>query len=478
MSTIDDLLDVAENNLLAGIVDKKVNDELNHFISDREESVNPKEAQDYWYFKGVISWARALNCLGRGDDALKLINRYYEKLMKMDEEIRKSISADSKLSDEEKIKTIRAASFMAGIRYTKGMIFFIKAHDAIKKQQKKEAFNLLIDSTGAGAQFYNCATKNTGSSEAFKSIIRYDEVRRLGQLRFQKILKDLPLSFLDQGKAFYSLQKFKQAAKFFEKYKSLSVSIEAFEALYLLIPSYVKSDQIEKVDEILNLMEEKYLKFNKKPKDYFTKMNLYMSGIYKKMMEETKDESKKIEYDKIRTQYYLNTVMPCDSRKSSSVAYALANKSFKNLFNSISMEDSSRIDENLKEVKERYNKIITDFPKSQEASKSYKKLAQINEYFKDWPKAILCQKKYFSSIPSKTIRQRIDKLNCLFAIANIYMQTRDYKSVKTSIEEFKEFYKNHDFQTDSLSYQSELEKINQQVEILSKGIKSVGHKDN
>ena len=114
------------------------------------------------------------------------------------------------------------------------------------------------------------------------------------------------------------------------KFKDKPVTEEGYEAIYLIIPSCVKSDQLDKVDEYLNILRDKYIKYNKEPKAYYTKMCLYLSGVYKKKMDEEKDEAKKAEFDKIRTDYYKRTLDVGEG--NAPVAYALANKEFKLTF--------------------------------------------------------------------------------------------------------------------------------------------------
>ena len=416
--------------------------QLEKFIEAQIKSEWDK--MDYWFFKGVIERARAYALIGQEDKALSTLDKFYEKLMKMDEEIKQSILSDKKLSKADKAKMVPAASFMAGIRYVKGIAYLIKSKKLYKSNQK-EAKKLLIGKTGAAVQFYLCTLKSKGSSEAFKSIIRYGDCRDLVKKWLDKNIKPLQVNPMEIGKAYYSLQHYDKAIEQFAKFKDKPATEEGYEAMYLLIPSCVKSDQLDKVDEYLNVLRDKYIKYNKEPKAYYTKMCLYLSGVYKKKMDEEKDEAKKSEFDNIRTEYYKRTLEFGEG--NAPVAYALANKDFKLTFDLQKQGKKAEAKEQYRKAIKTYEGIVSRYSSSLEAVKSYKKMAQLHEYFKDLNKAAENYQAYSERLATPDVAGRVDKATIMFGVANIYFQKEDYAKTGESLKGLKAYMAKEDLNT-------------------------------
>lgn len=422
------------------------------------------EKMDYWFFKGVIERARAYALIGQEEKALSTLDKFYEKLMKMDAEIKKSILEDKTLSKSDKAKMVPAASFMAGVRYVKGITYLIQAKKKFKSN-KDEAVKLLAGKTGAAVQFYLCTLKNKGSQEAFKSIIRYGDCKDLVKEWLGKNMKPLQVSPMEIGKAYYSLQRYDKAIEHFSSFKSKAVSEEGYEAIYLTIPSLVKSEQLDKVDEYLDLLGSKYIKYNKKPNDYYTKMCLYLSGVYKKKMDEEEDEVKKSEYDKIRTAYYKRTLDVGEG--NAPVAYALANKEFKLTFDLQKQKKKSEAKEQYLKAIETYEGIVKKYPSSTEAVKSYKKIAQLHEYFKDLNKAAEAYMAYSERLATPDVAGRIDKATIMFGVANIYFQKEDYAKTGESLKALKAYLGKEDLGTDDSKQKKTIQTLKENSSLLS-----------
>ena len=422
------------------------------------------QKMDYWFFKGVIERARAYTLIGQEEKALSTLEKFYERFMKMDEEIKQSILADEKLSGSQKKKMIPAASFMAGIRYVKGLTYLIQAKKKYKSN-KDEAVKLLAGRTGAATQFFLCVRDNKGSSEAFKSILRFGDCKDLVKEWLGKSLKPLKVNPMDIGKAYYSLQRYDKAIEYFSKFKDKAATEEGYEAIYLMIPSLVKSDQLDKVDEFLDILGTKYIKYNKKPNDYYTKMCLYLSGVYKKKMEEETNEGKKFEYDQIRTAYYKRTLE--GEGGNAPVAYALANKEFKLTFELQKQNKKSEAKQQYLKAVETYQGITKKYPSSTEAVNSYKRMAQLHEYFKALDKAAEAYMAYSERLATPDVAGRVDKATIMLSAANIYFQKEDYTKTRESLKALKNYLSKEDLNTDDTKQKRIIQELRENSSLLS-----------
>lgn len=423
------------------------------------------EKMDYWFFKGVIERARAYVLIGQEDKAMATIDKFMEKFLKMDEEVKQTIMGDDKIPKSDKPKMIKAASFMAGIYYTRGLARLIKAKKLNKAKKKDEAKDLLIGRTGAAVQFYLCTLKNKGSNEAFKSILRYGDCRDLAKKWFDKGLKNLKINPMEEGKAFYSLQYYEKALEKFDTFKTKSATKEGYEAMYLAIPSSVKSEQLDRADEYLDVLRDKYLKYNKEPNAYYTKMCLYMSGVYKKKMDETENKEEKAKFDQIRTDYYKRTLEV--GKGNAPVAYSLANKEFVLTFELKKQGKKDEARAQYEKAIKTYEGITSRYPSSLETVKSYKKMAQLHEYFKDFDKAAKNYEAYSERLATPDVTGRIDKVGIMFGVANIYFQREDYAKTSDSLKNIKAYMEKEDLETSDLKQKKVIKTLKENSTLLS-----------
>lgn len=416
---------------------------------------------DYWFFKGVVERARAQALLGQHDKALTTLDTFYPKFKKMDEQIFKSIDEDKTISSADKIIAKQAASIFGGVRYVKGLAYLFKAKklkfkagELMKKKKKgeadkamEEAKGLLIGRTGAAVQFYLATLKNKGSQEAFKSILRYDYCRDLAKKWFDKSMKELKAAPLEIGKAYYSLKYYDKAREYFEKYVEMDPSAEAYEAIYYAIPASVKAEKLDAVEKYLSVLQEKYISFNKKPKDYFTKSCLYLSGVYRTKMNEEQDAAKKKEYDRIRTEYYERSLQ--GGGGSANISYVLANKAFKAAVDLQKAKKRTEAKVQYKKAIDSFSKLISKYPSSSEAVKAYKQMAVLHEYFKDLKSAGEMYEEYLKRVATPDVAGRVDKAQNMFGVVNIYFKGEQYDKVISSIEGLQDYIKKENFKTDN-----------------------------
>jgi tetratricopeptide (TPR) repeat protein len=395
------------------------------------------DKMDYWFFKGVIERARAYALIGQDEKALSTLAKFNEKFVKMDEEVRATIMGDPKISKSEKARMIPAASFKAGIRYVKGLSYLIQAKKLKKKGSDDAAREKLIGRTGAAVQFFLCSAKNRGSGEAFKSIIRYGNCRDFSSKWFDKNLKALSVSPMEQGKAYYSIGHYDKAIENFAQFKTKAASKEGYEAMYLIIPSLVKSDRLDEVDEYLDILKGKYRSYNKAPNAYYTKMCLYLSGVYKTKMEEAKSDEEKSKFDQIRTDYYKRTLDFGEG--NAPVAYALANKEFSLVFKLTEQKKKAEAKTQYLKTIKTYEALVVKYSSSLEAVKAYKKMAQLHEYFKDLEKAAANYKAYSDRLATPDLAGKIDKATIIMGIANIYFQKMNYSKTSESLKDLKAY---------------------------------------
>jgi len=432
---------------------------------------------DYWFFKGVVERARAQALLGQHDKALKTLETFYTKFKKMDEEIFKSIDEDKNIAKADKKKAKDASSIFGGVRYVKGLSYLFKAKklkfkaNELKKQNKNgeadkalaEAKNLLIGRTGAAVQFYLCTLRNKGSQEAFKSILRYDHCRDLAKKWFDKGMKELTAKPLEIGKAYYSLKYYDKAKEYFEKYIDKAPSADAYEAIFYSIPASVKAEKLDGVDKYLDILEEKYIAYNKKPKDYFTQSCLYLSGVYRTKMNEAQDAKKKKEYDQIRTEYYERSLAGGGTPQ---VVYVLANKAFKLAVEHQQARRRAQAKVQYEKAIKSFEKVIAKYPSSTEAVKSYKQMAVLHEYFKDLKKAGDMYEEYLKRVATPDVAGRVDKAQNMFGVVNIYFKGEQYEKVITSIKDLQDYIKKEDFKTDKKELQDKMKSLDENSSLL------------
>ena len=415
---------------------------------------------DYWFFKGVVERARAQALLGQHDKSLKTLETFYTKFKKMDEEIFKSIDEDKNIDKKDKKIAKDASSIFGGVRYVKGLAYLFQAKklkfkaDELTKNKKageaakvmEEAKNLLIGRTGAAVQFYLCTLKNKGSQEAFKSILRYDYCRDLAKKWFDKSMKELTAKPLEIGKAYYSLKYYDKAREYFEKYTTQDPSPDAYEAIFYSIPASVKAEKFDKVNDYLDILEDKYISYNQKPKDYFTQSCLYLSGVYRTKMNEAQDAKKKNEYDRIRTEYYERSLA---GGGTAQVVYVLANKAFKLAVEAKEAKKKAEAKVQYDKSIKSFEKVIAKYPSSTEAVKSYKQMAVLHEYFKDLKKAGEMYEEYLKRVATPDVAGRVDKAQNMFGVVNIYFKGEQYEKVISSIKDLQDYITKEDFKTEN-----------------------------
>ena len=432
---------------------------------------------DYWFFKGVVERARAQALLGQHDKALKTLETFYPKFKKMDEEIFGSIDEDKNIAKGDKALAKSASSIFGGVRYVKGLSYLFKAKklkakaDELTKKKKnaeakkamEEAQALLIGRTGAAVQFYLCTLKNKGSQEAFKSILRYDHCRDLAKKWYDKSMKELKAEPLEIGKAYYSLKYYDKAREYFEKYVEKAASPQAYEAIFYAIPASVKAEKLDLADKYLDILETKYIDFNKKPKDYFTKSCLYLSGVYRTKMNEEQDAAKKKEYDRIRTEYYERSLA---GGGTAQVTYVLANKAFKQAVEAKQAKKRAEADAKYKKAISSFQKVVDKYPSSTEAVKSFKQMAILHKYFKDLKSAGAMYEEYFKRVATPDVAGRVDKAQVMLDRADIYFIDKQFEKVLTAIGTLEEYMKKEDLKTDDKDLIAKLKTLNENKSLL------------
>ena len=475
-----DLNDMAEKIALKDIgvaadakVDVKALEQLIKIQIEAEWGPN-----DYWFFKGVVERARAQALLGQHDKALETLDTFYPKFKKMDEQIFKSIDEDKEISRTDKVLAKQAASIFGGVRYVKGLAYLFKAKklkfkaDELVAKKKKadadkimaEVKTLLIGRTGAAVQFYLCTLKNKGSQEAFKSILRYDYCRDLAKKWFDKSMKELKAEPLEIGKAYYSLKYYDRAREYFEKYLEKAPSAEAYEAIYYSIPACVKSEKLDQVEKYLSVLQGKYIDYNKKPKDYFTKSCLYLSGVYRTKMNEATDPAKKKEFDRIRTEYYERSLQ--GGGGTAAVNYVLANKAFAASIDLQKAKKRTEAKAQYKKAIESFANVIEKFPSSSEAVRSFKQMAVLHEYFKDLKSAGEMYEEYLKRVATPDVAGRVDKAQNMFGVVNIYFKGEQYDKVLTSIKTLQDYINKEDFKTDDNELLSKMKSLDENSSLL------------
>lgn len=433
--------------------------------------------KDYWFYKGVVERARAQALLGKHDDALKTIETFYPQFNKIDEQIFKAIDEDKNIAKADKDSAKKASSIFAGVRYDKGLTYLLKAKklkfkadELVKKKKQgeadaamKEAKDLLIGRTGAAVQFYLCTLKNKGSQEAFKSILRYDYCRDLAKKWYGSSMKELKAEPLEIGKAYYSLKYYDKAREYFAKYKEAAPSAKAYEAIYYAIPASVKGEKFDLANEYLDILENKYLEYNKKPKDYFTQACLYLSGVFRTKMNEAQEADKKKEYDRIRTAYYERSL---SGGGTAQVVYLLANKTFKT---AVELRKEKKKAESTKLYKKAiadFQKVIDRYPSSTEAVKSYKQMAVLHEYFKDLKSAGEMYEEYLKRVATPDVAGRVDKAQNMFGVVNIYFKGEQYDKVLNAIKALQDYIKEEDFKTSDKELQDKMKNLEENNSLL------------
>ena len=94
-----------------------------------------------------------------------------------------------------------------------------------------------------------------------------------------------------------------------------------------------------------------------------------------------------------------------------------------------------------------YEGIVSKYASSLEAVKSYKKMAQLHEYFKDLNKAAENYQAYSERLATPDVTGRIDKATIMFGVANIYFQKEDYVKTGESLKGLKAYMAKEDLDT-------------------------------
>ncbi|MCM8534520.1 MAG: hypothetical protein NE334_01145 [Lentisphaeraceae bacterium] len=436
--------------------------EISSFDDDRLDKSH------HLFFRRILLKARALNCLGKVAQCLGILDRFSEEFTKADTEIEQKINDDKKYLEKDKERIKAAASFKAGIHYTKGMSLLLKSIDVKESGYDKKADLLLLGDDGALDYFKLCLEQNKDSLEYFYSIIRYYQCQQLAKKWFGKELKNLSISNLDHGKAYYSVKQYAKAVKYFDAYKDKEATQSGYDAMYYIIPSLVKSDQINNVDEYLNILRKKYIKFDIEPKNYVTKIHLYMSGVYKKMMEETKDELKKKEYDKIRTNYYLAVYRP--SHNEADIHYLLALKNFSKAFE---LHKLNKIDDAKSQYEHAiwaFEELVKKHPDSLEATKAFEKMGQLHEYFKIFDQAAKMYHAYAERKPITNEADQIDKISILYNVAALYFIQEQFAQALRQLNQIEDIISNQDFSKVDDRNKMTLRNLKNNIHLLRKSI--------
>jgi tetratricopeptide (TPR) repeat protein len=403
------------------------------------------ETQDFWFFKGVIERARAQALLGQYDVALKTLNKYSSQINKIDQSVNKLIDADKKVAKKDKENLKKSSSMFAGVRYVKGLVFYLQATEMKNNKKMAEAQALLKGRTGAAAQFGLCIFKNKGSKESFKAILRYDRCRELDIEWFpkeEKRLRELSkkpflVQDIDLGKSYYNLQNFPKAISYFDKYKSKGASKDGYDAIYFGLWSQYESGNVDVVDEYLAILGTRYISMNKKPKDWYTQSCLRLSGKYRSLKNEETDPVKKKEYEAKQFEYFKKSQTPGSA--TAPISYTLAYNDLKEAFKLKRERQFVKAKEKYLVAVKSFMKIIKLFPTSSEAVKSYKQAGLLHEYFKDFEKSRQMYLGCLKLIATPDVAGRVDKMDVMTSLANLEFLVKDYAATLKHIQSVEEY---------------------------------------
>ena len=321
----------------------------------------------YEFFTAYPSRARVLTMLGRVDEALKLLDRQRNKIEEFDTLVKEDINKNRELSNEDRKKAFMQYSVMSQWYYAKGLSLFHKYRLNPKHESAAES---LFGKMGSVVNFYYSVKKFPENSYSFKSIIAYQKIREVIDKRFSKKLKELTVSGLIQGKAFYSVEDYENAYKYLKEASADKDSSISYDAYNLLIGTAVKLEKWEESLAYFSEMTKKHSALNKAPKDHITKLTNYLVSVYLK--ESKKAEEQTALFENLALDVYRNAGKHGSAKSNTTIKYVLANT----LFNKAASlkADLKKAEALMKDSSFLVDSLIKEHSLSRESAKIYKTL--------------------------------------------------------------------------------------------------------
>ena len=391
------------------------------------EDIEFENKGDYEYFTAYPTRVRVLTMLGRVDKAEKLLKMSKQRIFEYDELLKENISKNKKLTETEKKQAAAQMSVLCRWYYAKGLTLF---HKYRVKPKDETAADSLFGNTGSVVNFFYAVKKFPENSYSFKSIIAYQKIRGIIKEGFNKKLKELTVSGLIQGKAFYSVEDYENAYKYLKEATSDQDANISYEAYNLLIGTAIKLKKWEGSLSAFSEMTSKHSIRNKAPKDYITKLTNYLAAVYLKEGKDAEKE-KASTFENYALKVYKKAGAHGSHKSNITIKYVLANR----LLNKVRSlkEDQKRASAILAETKFLTESIIKDHSLSVESAKVYKTLGLTYHALGDFENTASCIEKYLSKISTFSRVPDESQLKMRLFLSEVLLNREKFKAVKREL---------------------------------------------
>ena len=381
----------------------------------------------YEYFTAYPTRVRVLTMLDRIEDAEKLLEMSKQRVFEYDELLKENISKNNKLSAVEKKQAFDQMSVLCRWYYAKGLTLF---HKYRVKPKDETAADSLFGKTGSVVNFFYAVKKFPENSYSFKSIIAYQKIRGIIKDKFSRKLRELTVSGLIQGKAFYSVEDYQNAYKYLKEATADKDTGISYDAYNLLIGTAIKLKKWEESLSAFSEMVSKHGVRNKVPKDYITKLTNYLAAVYLKEGKAAGEEGADL-FENYALTIYKKAGVHGSHKSNITIKYLLANR----LLNKARAlkEDRKRAFALLTETKFLTESIIRDHSLSVESAKIYKTLGLTYHALGDFENTSSSIEKYLSKIATFSRVPDESQLKMRLFLSEVLLNREKFPEVKREL---------------------------------------------
>ena len=381
----------------------------------------------YEFFTAFPNRARVLVLLGKPDRALELLENTKSKIIDYDKILKEHVSKDKKLTQEQKQQAISQMSVMSMWYYAKAIACFQNYRTEIKKPESGE---LLFGKYGAAVNFYLCVKKFPENEYSYKSILAYQSLRELISKQYSKNMKELSVSNLVQGKAFYIAKDYENAFKYLSQALQGNNESDVYEAYNLVIGTAVKLSKYDDADKFFTEMSDKFAKLNKAPNDYISRLVNFLAATYLKQLADLGAEEKLKYYNRARKIFA--AAKENGSRKSNvTVKYLLVSK----FLNHISQLKPKKAKAEISSISTLVNSLLNDHKLSKESVKVLRTLGLTHHKIGNSKAAIDYIDKYLDRIKSFSAKVDEDQIKMKMLLVELMINESDLKNAAKNFNE-------------------------------------------
>ncbi|MCM8526160.1 MAG: hypothetical protein NE327_06560 [Lentisphaeraceae bacterium] len=390
--------------------------------------------KSYEFFTAFTSRARVLVLLGKYEQALELLESTKSKIIEYDGLLKEHLEKDKTLSKDQRGQALSQMSVLSSWYYAKALASFQKYRVEYKKSGK-EAGELLYGRFGPAVNFFLCAKKFPENEFSYKSILAYQKLRGIISQQYSKNLKELSVSALIQGKAFYIAKDFENAFKYLLQALNDKDEDNAYEAYNLAIGTAVKLSKLEDADNLFSQMIEKYSSLNKAPKNYISRLVNYLSATHMQMAAKVESKDEKLQLLN-RAKGIFEVAKSHGSTKANvSMKYLLVNK-FLNMASKYKNEQAKKV---LTDIQPLLNSLLTEHKLSKESVKVLRTLGLTHQKMGNDTEAIEFIAKYLKKVKGFSTKVTEDQVKMRMMLVELLINKSEFNKADDNLRVLSDF---------------------------------------